>query len=80
VYVPGYWLNGSWNDLPSLDSSRASNVRSLVVLGSDVYAGGYSTNSSGVTVAGYWLNGSWNGLPPLDPSKHSVVVSLVVVE
>ncbi len=30
----------------------------------DVYAGGYSRNSSNVAVPGYWKNGTWVELPP----------------
>jgi len=45
----------------------------------DVYAGGYSINSSGVGVPGYWKNGAWTSLPTLDPTKISIVYSLVVV-
>ena len=45
----------------------------------DIYAGGYSVNSSDIQVAGYWKNGTWNGLTPLDSTKNSWVMSLVVV-
>ncbi len=47
-------------------------------VGPDVYAGGYSINSSDVIVPGYWKNGTWNGLPPLDATKTAWVSSLVV--
>ncbi len=49
-------------------------------VGPDVYAGGYSRNSSDVDVPGYWKNGTWNGLPPLDATKDAYVLSLVVCE
>ncbi len=72
--------NGTWTGLPPLDATKDSDVWSLVVSGSDVYAGGGSYNSSGVVVAGYWKNGTWIGLPSLDATRDSNVRSLVVVE
>ena len=78
VAVAGYWKNGVWTTLPPLDVSRYSMVRSLVVSGNDVYAGGYSGNSSGVAVPGYWKNGVWTALTPLDPMQTSWVTSLVL--
>ena len=61
-----------------LDTTKFSAVTSLVVSGADVYAGGFSVNSSGVTVAGYWKNDAWIGLSSLDSSKNAAVASLVV--
>ncbi|MBF0205507.1 MAG: hypothetical protein HQK53_01325 [Oligoflexia bacterium] len=37
---PGYWVNGIWNALPKISAKCDSSVTSLVVVGSDVYAGG----------------------------------------
>ena len=44
----------------------------------DVYAGGFSSNSSNIAVAGYWKNETWTGLTPLDTSKTSIVNSITV--
>ena len=44
----------------------------------DIYAGGYSRNSSDVVVPGYWRNGDWIGLPPLDVSRDSGVRLLFI--
>jgi hypothetical protein len=76
--VAGYWFNGNWVGLPSLDSLHNSFVQSMAVLGDDVYAAGYSVNSSGVEVPGYWLNGTWTALTPLDSSYSAQVNSIVV--
>ena len=43
-----------------------------------IYAGGNSSNSSGILVPGYWKNGTWIGLPQLSPLKWAKVKSLVV--
>lgn len=43
-----------------------------------VYAAGFSTNSSGVSVPGYWKDSYWNALTPLDATKESSVMSVVV--
>jgi len=50
----------------------------LAVSGSEVYAAGYSTNSSSVLLAGYWKNGARTGLSPLGATKNSYLYSLVV--
>lgn len=50
----------------------------MVVSGTTVYAGGYSTTSSGIMVPGYWANGVWHRLTPLNSKKDSMVQSLFV--
>jgi hypothetical protein len=45
-----------------MGSSMDLVVNSLVVSGSNVYAGGYCYNSSGSRMAGYWKNGTWISL------------------
>ena len=82
--MPGYWKNGVWVGLPPLPTldPRSSSVTSLLVSGSDVFAGGYSDNSAGMLAPGYWKNGSWVGLtPPADGSAIGAdwrVISLAV--
>ena len=75
---PGYWKNGKWIKLKSLNARGDSIVNSLAVSGSDVYAGGYNTNDTRVNVPGYWKNGTLINLTPLDATKHSIVYSLAV--
>jgi hypothetical protein len=53
-------------------------VNSLVVSGSDVYAGGYSANASSTSVAGYWKNGTWVGLTNPYGSYDAAVNSLAI--
>lgn len=77
---PGYWLNGIWIGLPKLDNgdnAYSHTVYSLFLDGADVYAGGVSSNSSGVRIPGYWRNGVWHGLSRLS-SNISRVRSIVV--
>ena len=50
VQVAGYWKDGSWAGLPS--SYYSTLVTSVVVSGSNVYAGGVCYNGSGVPAAG----------------------------
>ena len=38
--TPGYWENGVWTGLPPL-GTRYAEVTSLIVSGSDIYAGGW---------------------------------------
>jgi len=61
--VTGGDLVGQWQDLVSL-------VYSMVLGGGGtIYAGGYSTDSSGVAIPGYWkydgTSWAWVGLTPL---------------
>jgi hypothetical protein len=77
----GYWKNGTWFVLDTGDSM----VSSLVVLGSDWYAGGYITSSVGSSSrreAGYWKNGSWIALASpytnTNPIADTTVCALVV--
>ena len=73
----GYWLNGTW---VGLTSPYGGEVNSVALSGSDVYAGGWSTNNIGVEVAGYWLNGTWVGLTnPYGAAYNAQVNSLVIV-
>jgi hypothetical protein len=80
--MPGYWKNGTWvglTPLPTLDT-KSSSVISLVISGSDVYAGGYCDDVSGKYVPGYWKNHTWVGLtPPQEASADWEVGTLVVV-
>jgi hypothetical protein len=79
--VPGYWKNGTWTALPCQAATPLGRVSSLVVVGSDVYAGGGQVDSLAMTlaVAGYWANGVWVALPALDAAKSAAVTSLVVI-
>jgi hypothetical protein len=77
----GYWKNGTWFVLDTGDSM----VSSLVVLGSDWYAGGYITSSVGSSSrreVGYWKNGSWIALASpytnTNPIADTTVCALVV--
>jgi len=47
--------------------------------GSDIYAVGYSLNSSWLYVPGYWKNGSWTRLTQPDPLKDALADSIVVI-
>ena len=54
VDVPGYWLNGNWVGLESLDPGGNWSVQALAVSGNNIYAAGYSPESS-FPAPGYWL-------------------------
>ena len=77
--IPGYWKNGIWNALPSLDVSQKPLISSLLVSDGDIYIGGFNINSADVCRAGYWKNGNWIGLPYLDSKMNSGAVGGVVV-
>jgi hypothetical protein len=77
-YSALYWLNDTtWVDLPPLTTQSNSQVLSLVLSGSDVYAGGWSTGS-GAAQPGYWLNGTWVSLGSPAGTIGGGVGSLVV--
>jgi sugar lactone lactonase YvrE len=76
--VSGYWKNGEWTSLPSLDATKTTFVVSLAVSGNDVFAAGNSTDSSRTAVGGYWKNGVWTALSRLDPTRGSVVHAFVL--
>ena len=82
--VPGYWLNGAWVGLTLPSGSINGAVSSIVVLGGDVYAGGYSaiwaippgsTLFTAVPLPGYWLNGTWVALSASEGEVGDMAVS-----
>jgi hypothetical protein len=76
--VAGYWKDGAWVELTNpYGSQYGAGVNSLVVSGSEVWAGGYSA-SSGTAVAGYWKDGAWVGLTSPSAGAYVSVRSLVV--
>ena len=74
VCIAGYWKNGSWVGLTSIDETRDSFVTSIVVAQGHVYAAGYCVNSSGVFIAGYWFDGTWIGLGVENSIAYSIFV------
>ncbi len=52
VWIPGYWRNGTWTALSSLDSARNSMASSIAVSGGNVYVAGYSYSPSNLAVGG----------------------------
>jgi hypothetical protein len=77
---PGYWKNGTWIILTSPDNSRISLTGFITVIGTDVYANGYSPTINGAInlIPGYWKNGVWIGLSQLDATKSSQAGKLVI--
>ena len=74
VYSAGYWKNGTWNPLTnSYDAAKSATVYVLVVVGTDIYAGGSSKDD--IEKAGYWLNNTWH---PLGTSNPRVVNSMYI--
>jgi len=64
----GFWKNGVWTTL--CNYAINSNVLSLAVSGSDVYAAGWRTNLIGDYFPGYWINGTWRGLESPQGLNH----------
>lgn len=90
--VPGYWKNKQWVALTGASPSSGklctyqvdpfetvSAVKALVVLGDDVFAGGFVDDGSCGYNAGYWQNTTWHPLKPSKRGLASKVTSLVVV-
>lgn len=73
----GYWLNGAWVDLAPPLPSADSGAYCPVVTSNDVYVGGYSRDSSNMSMPGYWLNGTWVSLTP-SGAQGATITSLVV--
>jgi hypothetical protein len=61
VAVPGYWINGTWTELPPYATGFDGMAEAITISDGDVYIGGYSCNSSKQEIPGYWLNGFWVG-------------------
>ena len=83
VPTPGYWVDDGttnvWHGQTPVDTSKEAIVMAIAVVGSDVYAAGYSKNSSGVKVPGYWFNdGAFQQLEPLDSLQSCDVEAIVV--
>ncbi len=85
--VAGYWLNGTWQTLPSLAAGADASVRDMLVSGSDVYAVGISRSlpalsngdEQGIQVPGFWHNGVWTSLSQLDTGYWSEAVGVASV-
>jgi len=78
TWVAGYWKDGAWVALANSYGTYNAYVLSLMVSGSDVYAGGYSVDGSGGEVAGYWKDGTWAPLANSYSAHGAGVTSLVV--
>lgn len=70
--VAVYWKNEELTSLSTVDSWCDSNVSSIVISGSDIYAGGYNAGEG----SGYWKNRTWNTL--CNREYNSSVTSLIV--
>ena len=75
----GYWINGTWVELPSPPGTTAQ-VNALSVSGNKVIAAGsWESASAGVSIpTGYWLDGKWVDLAVPSGSAWGIVESLVV--
>jgi len=75
----GYWINGTWVQLPSPPGTTAQ-VNALSVSGNKVFAAGswLSASASAQIPTGYWLDGNWVDLALPSGSTWGVVNSLVV--
>jgi hypothetical protein len=75
----GYWINGTWVQLPSPTGTTAQ-VNTLSVSGNKVIAAGsWLSASAGVSIpTGYWLDGNWVDLALPSGNTYGVVNSLVV--
>lgn len=72
----GFWKNGVWVELKSLDPKQPNTPTCVAFEGSSVYIGGYAIDSSKVKKvrkAGYWKDGNWMALMSPSPSKDSDV-------
>ena len=76
----GYWLNGTWNFLPSLVDYYGSGATGIAVSSTgDVYVCGYSYSSDGYSKAGYWRGGIWVDLPMIDSGRWGQASSIQIV-
>jgi len=75
----GYWINGTWVQLPS-PAGTTAQVKALSVSGNKVFAAGnWLSASAGAQIpTGYWLDGNWIDLALPSGSPWGIVNSLVV--
>lgn len=73
--VAKYWKNGTAISLT--DGTKNAGVKSMLILGNDVYAGGFEFNTVNIPVAKYWKNGIPVNLT--DGTKFAFVNALAVV-
>ncbi|WP_306600606.1 putative Ig domain-containing protein [Geothrix sp. 21YS21S-2] len=78
--MPGYWVDGTWFDLPLLEPGQDAWVTALAVSGRDrdVLAVGFCTRDAGGSVPGYWKNGTWVGLPVLNGGGDAQATAILV--
>jgi len=73
----GFWLNGTWTDLP-VPAGGTPFATSLAVANGHVYVGGSYWSSTSVQSPGYWLDGTWTALPVPAGAAGGVVNALVL--
>lgn len=82
VSLPGYWSNGTWNQLDLPTGETNAEVNAITASGSKIYAAGnawITTTTPDLNVPGYWLNGTWTSLPlPTTGQTNGIVNDIVV--
>jgi hypothetical protein len=80
--IPGYWLDGTWNELSSLLPRYSAWAQGIAIDGSDVYVSGYALTTGYSNRAGYWKNRMWTelGVSGLEDTKHGVDAVQIIVK
>lgn len=79
VTVPGYWLDGTWIELPTPSGTVYGEVKAIAAADGRLYAGGnYETADGSDYEPAYWVDGAFTELPRLWPGKGGRVLALAV--
>ena len=81
IQEAGYWLDGSWTRLSTLPLATGATVDSVVALGANYYATGYTgTHPAKAPAYWHWNGSTWDSTTPTytSPGGDSEVLALAV--
>lgn len=78
----GYWkITDSvktWTELAFTNDGPWAEINTMTINGSDIYAGGWSSDADFVTIAGYWKNGTWKECTNSYASSEAYVKAIAI--
>lgn len=78
----GYWKitteDTTWTEHAFTNDGPWAEINVMIINGSDIYAGGFSSDATPVTIAGYWKNGTWQECANSYSSDEAYVKGMAV--
>lgn len=77
TWIPGYWHNGIWIELPLPENAGKGFINSISISNGDAYAAGSFYNKEGNVVSGYWKNKEW--VPLTQPDSDGRILKSFIL-